>query len=427
MPHQTPASCPDPAPSKNPHQKHCRDRLARRLEKCENGAEKKTTKEDTFMLILVVNAGSSSLKYQVRDTSLPEAEQMLTSGLVENIGTDVPNHEVAFDIMSEKLEPVLHGRELQAVGHRVVQGAEKFTHPTLLTEEVVQQIDDLSPLAPLHNPAHVQGMRAAMHKWPSLPQVAIFDTAFHSTMPEEAWRYAIPYDLADKYSIRRYGFHGTSHEYVSHVAADMLGIARDEFNGVVAHLGNGASVTAVKGGKSVDTSMGYTPLAGLIMGTRSGDIDPSALTTILNRDPEIDAARLDTILNKESGLLALAGSNDMRKVVEAAQSGDERAQLALDMTSYRLMKYIGGYNLVVGGAQALIFTAGIGENSGDFRKLVLDRLGALGIKYNEEENAKRSPEPRVISTEDSAIKVLVIPTNEEKAIAEATEELVKSL
>ena len=236
------------------------------------------------MLILVVNAGSSSLKYQVRDTSLPEAEQMLTSGLVENIGTDVPNHEVAFDIMSEKLEPVLHGRELQAVGHRVVQGAEKFTHPTLLTEEVVQQIDDLSPLAPLHNPAHVQGMRAAMHKWPSLPQVAIFDTAFHSTMPEEAWRYAIPYDLADKYSIRRYGFHGTSHEYVSHVAADMLGIARDEFNGIVAHLGNGASVTAVKGGKSVDTSMGYTPLAGLIMGTRSGDIDPSALTTILSRE-----------------------------------------------------------------------------------------------------------------------------------------------
>ena len=265
-----------------------------------------------------------------------------------------------------------------------------------------------------------------MHKWPSLPQVAIFDTAFHSTMPEEAWRYAIPYDLADKYSIRRYGFHGTSHEYVSHVAADMLGIARDEFNGIVAHLGNGASVTAVKGGKSVDTSMGYTPLAGLIMGTRSGDIDPSALTTILSREG-IDGERLDTILNKESGLLALAGSNDMRKVVEAAQSGDERAQLALDMTSYRLMKYIGGYNLVVGGAQALIFTAGIGENSGDFRKLVLDRLGALGIKYNEEENAKRSPEPRVISTEDSAIKVLVIPTNEEKAIAEATEELVKSL
>ena len=170
------------------------------------------------MLILVVNAGSSSLKYQVRDTSLPEAEQMLTSGLVENIGTDVPNHEVAFDIMSEKLEPVLAGRELQAVGHRVVQGAEKFTHPALLTEEVVQQIDDLSPLAPLHNPAHAQGMRAAMHKWPSLPQVAIFDTAFHSTMPEEAWRYAIPYDLADKYSIRRYGFHGTCLLYTSDAA-----------------------------------------------------------------------------------------------------------------------------------------------------------------------------------------------------------------
>ncbi len=381
-------------------------------------------KEEKFMLILVVNAGSSSLKYQVRDTSAPEAEQMITSGLIENIGTDVPDHEVALHMMAEKLEGVLHGRQLQAIGHRVVQGAEKFTHPVLLNEQVIDEIDALSPLAPLHNPAHVKGMRAAFHTWPDLPQVAVFDTAFHSTMPEHAWRYAIPYDLADKYSIRRYGFHGTSHEYVSHVAADMLGIDRDEFNGVVAHLGNGASVTAVKGGKSVDTSMGYTPLAGLVMGTRSGDIDPSALTTILTRDPEIDAERLDTILNKESGLLALAGSNDMRKVVESAQSGDERAQLALDMTAYRLMKYIGGYNLVVGGAQALIFTAGIGENSGDFRKLVLDRLAPLGIRYNEEENMKRSPEPRLISTEDSSIAVFVIPTNEEKAIAEATEELV---
>lgn len=378
------------------------------------------------MLILVVNAGSSSLKYQVRDTLAAEAEQMITSGLIENIGTDVPDHEVALDLMSQKLEEVLNGRQLQAVGHRVVHGGEKFTHPVLLDAAAIDEIEALSPLAPLHNPAHIKGIRAAFHKWPTLPQVAVFDTAFHSTMPEHAWRYAIPEDLYKRYGIRRYGFHGTSHEYVSHVAADMLGIARHQLNAVVAHLGNGASVTAVQGGQSIDTSMGYTPLAGLIMGTRSGDIDPSVLTTIIGRDNTIDAAGMDTILNKESGLLALAGSNDMRKVVEAAQGGDARAQLALDMTSYRLAKYIGGYNVAVGGAQALIFTAGIGENSGDFRKLVLDRLAPLGIAYNAEENMVRSPEPRVISTDDSAIKVLVIPTNEEKAIAEATELLVNN-
>lgn len=378
------------------------------------------------MLILVVNAGSSSLKYQVRDTLAPEAEQMLTSGLIENIGTDVPDHEVALDIMSEKLKDVLHGRELDAVGHRVVHGGEKFTHPVLLDDEVLAEIDELSALAPLHNPAHVQGIRAAFHKWPTLPQVAVFDTAFHSTMPEEAWRYAIPEELYEKYGIRRYGFHGTSHEYVTHVGAEMLGVPVDGFNAVVAHLGNGASVTAVKGGKSIDTSMGYTPLAGLIMGTRCGDIDPSVLTTILRRDEQIDAAELDTILNKKSGLLALAGSNDMRKVEEAAANGDKGAQLALDMTAYRLAKYIGGYNVAVGGAQALIFTAGIGENSDGFRKLVLDRLSALGIRYSAEENKVRSPQPRIISTEDSAIKVLVIPTNEEKAIAEATEAVVNA-
>ena len=375
------------------------------------------------MLILVVNAGSSSLKYQVRDTAAPEAEQVLTVGLIENIGTDIPDHDAALEIMASKLEEVLDGRELEAVGHRVVHGGEEFTQPVLLNDAVTAHIEELSSLAPLHNPANVKGIRAAFHKWPHLPQVAVFDTAFHATMPEHAWRYAIPEELYKQYGIRRYGFHGTSHEYVTHVGAELLGIPVDEFNAVVAHLGNGASATAVKGGKSIDTSMGYTPLAGLIMGTRSGDIDPSVLTTILQRDENIDAARLDTILNKESGLLALAGSNDMRKVVEAAQAGDERAQLALDMTAYRVASYIGAYNVAVGGAQAIIFTAGIGENSGDFRKLVLDRLGALGVKYNAEENMVRSPEPRVISTEDSAVKVLVIPTNEEKAIAEATEAL----
>lgn len=399
------------------------------------------------MKVLVINAGSSSLKYQLMD---PTTREVFAKGLCERIGIDgrlthkvpakdakyefeipMPTHSEAIQAVLDALLDAGHGviksaSEIDAVGHRVVHGGEKFASSVRITDEVMAALEECIPLAPLHNPANITGIKACEKVMPGVPMVGVFDTAFHQTMPAKSYIYALPYEFYEQDKVRRYGFHGTSHEYVSHVAADMLGIARDEFNGIVAHLGNGASVTAVKGGKSVDTSMGYTPLAGLIMGTRSGDIDPSALTTILIREG-IDGARLDTILNKESGLLALAGSNDMRKVVEAAQSGDERAQLALDMTSYRLMKYIGGYNLVVGGAQALIFTAGIGENSGDFRKLVLDRLGALGIKYNEEENAKRSPEPRVISTEDSAIKVLVIPTNEEKAIAEATEELVKSL
>ena len=398
-------------------------------------------------LVLVLNSGSSSIKFQLVDPDQHATDEPFASGLVEQIGepmgrvtlkhagekhvveAPIPDHTVGLDLAFKLMAEHECGPtdvELVAVGHRLVHGGLVFSKPELITDQIIDLARSLIPLAPLHNPANIDGIEVARKLLPDVPHVAVFDTGFFHGMPPAAALYAVDKELAAETGVRRYGFHGTSHEYVSHVAADMLGIARDEFNGIVAHLGNGASVTAVKGGKSVDTSMGYTPLAGLIMGTRSGDIDPSALTTILIREG-IDGERLDTILNKESGLLALAGSNDMRKVVEAAQSGDERAQLALDMTSYRLMKYIGGYNLVVGGAQALIFTAGIGENSGDFRKLVLDRLGALGIKYNEEENAKRSPEPRVISTEDSAIKVLVIPTNEEKAIAEATEELVKSL
>ena len=396
-------------------------------------------------LVLVLNSGSSSIKFQLVDPDQHATDEPFASGLVEQIGepmgrvtlkhagekhvveAPIPNHTVgldlAFKLMAEhKCGPT--DVELVAVGHRLVHGGLVFSKPELITDQIVDLARSLIPLAPLHNPANIDGIEVARKLLPNVPHVAVFDTGFFHGMPPAAALYAVDKELAAETGVRRYGFHGTSHEYVSHVAADMLGIARDEFNGVVAHLGNGASVTAVKGGKSVDTSMGYTPLAGLVMGTRSGDIDPSALTTILTRDPEIDAERLDTILNKESGLLALAGSNDMRKVVESAQSGDERAQLALDMTAYRLMKYIGGYNLVVGGAQALIFTAGIGENSGDFRKLVLDRLAPLGIRYNEEENMKRSPEPRLISTEDSSIAVFVIPTNEEKAIAEATEELV---
>lgn len=375
------------------------------------------------MLVLVVNCGSSSVKYQVRDTAAVEADQVIAKGLIENIGTKIPSHTEALEIMANDLKAPLEGRKIEAIGHRVVQGGDIFTEPVIIDEDVLQKIDELSPLAPLHNPAHVLGIKAAQETYPGVPMVAVFDNAFHSTMPEHVYRYAVPEELYEKYGVRRYGAHGTSHDFVTGVAAEFLGIERDKFNAIIAHLGNGASITAVKDGKCFDTSMGYTPLAGLVMGTRSGDIDPSVLTNVMQRG-NISAEEMDRILNKESGLLAIAGNNDMRAVVEAMESGDERAKLALDMTSYRLAKYIGGYNVAVGGAQALVFTAGIGENSAPFRKLAIERLGALGIKLDEEANQLRGDDPRIISTEDSAIPVLVVPTNEELAIAEATEALV---
>lgn len=380
------------------------------------------------MLVLVINCGSSSVKYQVRDTTATgEDNQVVAKGLIENIGgEEIPTHTEALEIMAAQLEEPLHGKTIDAIGHRIVHGGEVFSAPVLITEDVIQKIDELSPLAPLHNPAHVLGLRAAEKTYPGVPMVAVFDTAFHGTMPEHVYRYAVPESFYTDYGVRRYGFHGTSHDYVTGIASDFLGVKREDFNGIVAHLGNGASITAIQGGKCLDTSMGYTPLAGLVMGTRSGDIDPSALTSVMLQNPEIDAARMDAILNKESGLLAIAGNNDMRTVVEAMESGDERAKLALDMTSYRLAKYIGGYHVAVGGAQALIFTAGIGENSHQFRALVGERLAALGIKLDAEANLVRGDEPRIISTEDSLIPVLVVPTNEEKAIAEATVQVVSA-
>ncbi|MDY6052465.1 MAG: acetate kinase [Rothia sp. (in: high G+C Gram-positive bacteria)] len=377
------------------------------------------------MLVLVINCGSSSVKYQVRDTSATgEENQVVAKGLVENIGSaEIPTHTEALDIMAKALVEPLHGKTIDAIGHRIVQGGDVFSEPVLITDDVIAKIDELSPLAPLHNPAHVLGLKAAQETYPGVPMVAVFDTAFHGTMPEHVYRYAVPEELVEKYSVRRYGFHGTSHDYVTGVAAEFLGMDRSEFNGVIAHLGNGASVTAVEGGKCLDTSMGYTPLAGLVMGTRSGDIDPSVLTNVMQRG-NISPEEMDRILNKESGLLAIAGSSDMREVESGAENGDKRAQLALDMASYRLAKYIGGYHVAVGGAKALIFTAGIGENSPVFRQLTIDRLSALGLTIDAEANKVRGDEPRLISTEESAFPVLVVPTNEEKAIAEATAELV---
>lgn len=373
-------------------------------------------KEEKFMLILVVNAGSSSLKYQVRDTSAPESEQMITSGLIENIGTDVPDHEVALHMMAEKLEGVLHGRQLQAIGHRVVQGAEKFTHPVLLNEQVIDEIDALSPLAPLHNPAHVKGMRAAFHTWPDLPQVAVFDTAFHSTMPEHAWRYAIPYDLADKYSIRRYGFHGTSHEYVSNKVAELMELPKAAINQITLHLGNGASCAAIKGEQPIDTSMGMTPLAGLVMGTRSGDVDPG-IVFHLHRTAGMPIDDIDELLNKKSGVKGIAGVNDFRELRRMIEEENEDAWLAYNIYIHQLRRYIGSYMISLGRVDAITFTAGVGENDNFVRADALANLEMYGIKIDPERNALPNTGPRLISTDDSVIKVWVVPTNEELAIA----------
>ncbi|WP_342023119.1 acetate kinase [Arthrobacter citreus] len=372
------------------------------------------------MLVLVINSGSSSLKYQVRDTANGE---LLAKGIIDRIGEDaVPDHGAALEELSRRLPDVLGGRSIDAVGHRVVHGGERFSEPVLVNNEIVRSIERLSPLAPLHNPASARGIRAVHDKWPKIPQVAVFDTAFHRTLPEQAWRYALPNSLYRRYGIRRYGFHGTSYGYVAPAAARFLGIEPGEFDAVIAHLGNGASVAAIQGGRSIDTSMGFTPLEGLVMGTRSGDVDPSILVFLLREG--YDADTLDDLLNRESGLLALGAASDMRTLVEAAAGGDEAATLALNVASYRLAKYIGAYHVAVGGAQALVFTAGIGENAWEFRELTVNRLGALGITLDPEANRKRGSEARLISTADSAIPVLVVPTDEEEAIAEATAETV---
>lgn len=382
------------------------------------------------MLVLVINSGSSSLKYQVRDVA---AGSILTEGLIERIGMSnggqgdgevvgPADHAEALEQVDAAIHEVLGGRELDAVGHRVVHGGERFGEPVLIDNEITRAIERLNPLAPLHNPANVLGIRAIAKKWPDMPQVAVFDTAFHRTLPEHAWRYAVPDELYTNHGIRRYGFHGTSHEYVTHRAAALLDLPAEEFDGVIAHLGNGASVTAIRGGRSVDTSMGFTPLEGLVMGTRSGDLDPSILVFLARVG--WNAEDLDTMLNRESGLKGLAGNNDMRSVVEASEAGDPKAAVALAVASYRLAKYIGGYHVAVGGAKALVFTAGIGENSHQFRALVGERLRALGIELDAGLNSERSKEPRVISSASSAIPVLVVPTDEERAIAEATAAVV---
>jgi acetate kinase len=387
--------------------------------------------------ILVINSGSSSFKYQLIDM---DEEQTLATGLIERIGEasghakhtgpngstertlPIPDHTAGFQVMLDAFEsdgPSLKESAPIAVGHRVVHGGKRFFEPTVITDLVKINIEDLSELAPLHNPANLQGIDAAQKAFPDLPHVAVFDTAFHQTLAPEAYTYAIDAALAERHRVRRYGFHGTSHKYVSETAAAFLDRPLDELKQIVLHLGNGASVCAVDGGKSVETSMGMTPLEGLVMGTRSGDIDPAVLFH-LNRTAKLDIAELDDLLNRHSGLLGLSGHGDMRDVQSAAEQGDAAAALALDVYLHRLTHYVGAYYALLGGLDTIVFTAGVGENSPIVRGRSLAGLDALGIRIDAERNESDARGPRVISADDSRVTVLVIPTDEELEIARQT-------
>jgi len=387
--------------------------------------------------VLVINSGSSSFKYQLIDM---ETEEALAGGLVERIGEksghtvhngpngksertlEIPDHAAGFRAMLDAFEadgPSLEEYPPIAVGHRVVHGGKRFFEPTIVTPLVEINIEDLADLAPLHNPANLQGIRAAEKAFPDVPHVAVFDTAFHQTLAPDAYTYAIDADLAERHRIRRYGFHGTSHKYVSETAAQFLDRPLGDLKQIVLHLGNGASACAIDGGRSVDTSMGLTPLEGLVMGTRSGDIDPAVLIH-LSRRAGLDTAGLDELLNRKSGLLGLSGHGDMRDVQKAAAEGDEAAQLAFDTYLHRLKHYIGAYFAILGGLDVLTFTAGVGENAPAVRAGAVAGLEALGIRIDEARNEQRSDGPRIISTDDSTVTVLVVPTNEELEIARQT-------
>lgn len=357
--------------------------------------------------VLVINSGSSSLKYQVVDVDL---EQSLLAGTIERVS----NHEEAFREMLEQLGQ--SGLKPIAVGHRVVHGGEKFSEPTVITDAVEDAIEQLSPLAPLHNPGNLAGIRAARKAFPDLTQVAVFDTAFHQSMPEHSYRYAIDRELADRLGIRRYGFHGSSHSFVSRKAAEFLGIELADFNVIVLHLGNGASACAVSGGKSIDTSMGMTPLQGLVMGSRSGDIDPGIIFYLM-REAGMDSAEVDELLNKKSGMLGLTGVSDFRDVTEQAKSGNQEAKIALEIFTARVRHYLGAYLVALGRCDAIVFTGGVGENAASERAAVCAGLDQLGISIDENRNLERSKVAREISTDNSKIRVLVVPTNEELEIA----------
>lgn len=395
------------------------------------------------MNVLVINCGSSSLKYQVINS---DSEEVLAKGLCERIGIDgrlvyqpaggekeitdapMPTHKEAVQMVLDALTNEKTGAlksldEIDAIGHRIVHGGEKFTSSCVITDEVISTVEECNDLAPLHNPANIIGINACRELMPNKPMVGVFDTAFHQTMPKEAFMYGVPYEYYEKYAVRKYGFHGTSHSFVSKRVAEVMGKDYSSLKTIVCHLGNGASICAVDGGKSVDTSMGLSPLEGLIMGTRSGDIDPSAIEFIANKE-NLDMAGILNVLNKKSGVEGISGvSSDFRDLEAAANEGNERAQLAIEMFAYRVAKYVGSYVAAMNGVDVICFTAGIGENTGFIRKKVCDRLGFLGITLDDEKNAGRGEEIK-ISTDDSKVDVYVIPTNEELAIARETVALV---
>ncbi|WP_019179002.1 acetate/propionate family kinase [Microbacterium yannicii] len=408
--------------------------------------------------VLVINSGSSSFKYQLLDM---DTESTLASGLVERIGAStgsgtglgiarhtvhaaalaapdgpaptvvdatrtrelpIPDHTAGFQVMLDAFAsdgPSLEDHAPVAVGHRVVHGGARFFEPTVITPLVEINIDELSVLAPLHNPANLAGIVAAKQAFPGVPHVAVFDTAFHQTLPPAAYTYAIDREVAASHRVRRYGFHGTSHKFVSEAAAVFVGRPLDELRQIVFHLGNGASVTAIDGGRSVDTSMGFTPLEGLVMGTRSGDIDPAALFHLARR-AGMSIDQLDDLLNKRSGLLGLAGSNDLRDVLAGIDRGDEHARLAFDVYIHRLRAYAGAYLAQLGGADVISFTAGVGENAPLVRAATLQTLGFAGVEIDPERNAERGRGIRIISTDSSSVTVLVVPTDEELEIARQT-------
>jgi acetate kinase len=389
--------------------------------------------------VLVINAGSSSLKYSLVDSASGEAA---ATGLVERIGEDdshhvhhgpkgewdddqpIADHEAALEAAVQAFEtqgPALADVDIVAVGHRVVHGGDRFAAPALVDDELIAAVRDLVPLAPLHNPANLEGIEVARRLLPELPHVAVFDTAFHQTLPPYAYTYAVPYDWQEKYGIRRYGFHGTSHSFVSAEAARLLGRSPSEVNVIVLHLGNGCSAAAIRGGQSVDTSMGLTPLEGLVMGTRSGDLDP-AIHGLLARVAGQSAEETDHALNSESGLKGLTGANDFREVSRRRAAGDERARLAFDIYCQRIKKYIGAYYAVLGTVDAVVFTAGVGQHSAEARAAALNGLDSLGIHLDPDRNAGSET---VASTDDSPVAVLVIPTNEEWQIAREALDVVK--
>ena len=393
------------------------------------------------MKILVINCGSSSLKYQLIDM---DDESVIAKGLCERIGIpgsklthspsgkdkvvvekDMPNHKVAIELVMEALQDPDHGvikstDEISAIGHRVLHGGMKFYKSTVVTEEVKQVIRECFDLGPLHNPANLMGIEACEAAMPGKPNVAVFDTAFGMSMPEKAYKYAIPEEYFEKYSIRRYGFHGTSHMFVSGEAIKFGNLDPENAKVIVCHLGNGASVSASIGGKGVDTSMGLTPLEGLIMGTRSGDIDPAVLQFIMNKEG-IDINEMLTILNKKSGVLGMSGgvSSDFRDIEKAAHDGNHLAEVALDAFIYRVTKYVGAYAAAMNGVDAIAFTAGVGENDKNARRRICENLSFMGVKLDEEANDVRG-ERRIISAADSKVKVMLLPTNEELAIARDT-------